>query len=165
MPPFLTPRKLDYFTLKPVRGSLADWIASLVKSRVKGHHRATGKTAVTQRASADHVVVWLQRSQMFIETGHHHDSRSSGAQCFPVSPARVPDVSLRWSEEGGLDCSRSINVTSPTGRGNRVRKTFLSKQKLSVCFTEKNQNWNYLRFAKNSAAAACVSSGVCSFNC
>jgi hypothetical protein len=32
--------------------------------------------------SRNQIVVWLQRSRMFIETGCVHDPRSRGAQCF-----------------------------------------------------------------------------------
>jgi hypothetical protein len=38
---------------------------------------------ITQRGlSRNQVMLWLQRSQMFIETGCELDPRSSGAQCF-----------------------------------------------------------------------------------
>src|SRR6185295_5784012 len=56
-------------------------------------------TQIPQRGPGrNQVVLWLQRSQMFIETGYKHDPRSSGAPYFGMI-RKSEFISLRWSEE------------------------------------------------------------------
>jgi hypothetical protein len=71
------------------------------------------------------VVLWLQRSQMFIETGCDQDPRSSGAQCFRQEQAGRDFVSLRWSEEDSLGARAFYKHYVPTGREPGLEKRFL----------------------------------------